>query len=463
MDEGGGEFGFLDCWWFKSPYKLTIPATMPGVTNPDGTPKKGHKLRIEQDQTGAWQAKVDYYLQDDRDAMEFQVDLLDGYFDLVASAGFLRTVNVPHLDQHLYTFTDRDPDYLYKAVFTAEDSHGPEYRDHCNKRMLTVNDERTGNKGNVWVLFGYCEVDHPIHRTHAQVIAGLLNNGKTTKLLGKLWTAGYTVNGCQRGEYLQAFYELNAEGRPVSVKVCDRTGLVQKLKAADTKAVWWNSHGWVECRDIQGDDPPNPACTELMSRVWPISGGRMWVDDWVTAIEESARQGDAKRLKGLWVNSCGQQDPKKWWHLFCSSCTNCGAHLCGQIHPTDPGAAGDPTDDWLAHSYDSFVPRRDCATSETNRTGGKGICRTGYRAPDGQVLYHHEGRPCDLAGIERLWTLEKECGQDYGVDDLLWPAVWDRLVCRRSDLTVYIEADLMNPPLGSYRGFCSSLGVDYGD
>jgi len=125
VDEGGGEFEFLDCWWFKSPYKLTIPVTMPGVTNPDGTPKKGHKLRIEQDQTGAWQAKVDYYLQDDRNATEFRVDLLDGYFDLVASAGFLRTVNVPHLDQHLYTFTDRDPDYLYKAVFTAEDSHGP--------------------------------------------------------------------------------------------------------------------------------------------------------------------------------------------------------------------------------------------------------------------------------------------------------------------------------------------------
>jgi len=141
VDEGGGEFEFLDCWWFKSPYKLKIPATMPGMTNPDGTPKKGHKLHLEKDGVGTWHATVDYYLQDDRDASAFQVELVDCDLLPEASAEFSPAANMPHLGQLLHTYAD-GPTGQVIAVFMAEDTHGCEYRDHCNKRMLAVNDRQ---------------------------------------------------------------------------------------------------------------------------------------------------------------------------------------------------------------------------------------------------------------------------------------------------------------------------------
>jgi len=61
VDEGGGEFEFLDCWWFKSPYKLKIPVTMPGMTNAEGSPVKGHTAELVSDDQGNPMMRVSYF------------------------------------------------------------------------------------------------------------------------------------------------------------------------------------------------------------------------------------------------------------------------------------------------------------------------------------------------------------------------------------------------------------------
>ena len=142
VDEGGGEFEFLDCWWFKSPYKLKIPATMPGVMDAEGTPKKGHELYFEMDENDQLCAMADYYLQDNTDATEFHIDLRDPALALrthPGSQGLPGTVNAPHLGNTLCALADEDPVGTYIAVFRGADAHGADYRDHCPKRMLAVN------------------------------------------------------------------------------------------------------------------------------------------------------------------------------------------------------------------------------------------------------------------------------------------------------------------------------------
>jgi len=116
------------------------------VTNPEGTPKKGHELYFEMDENDQLCAMVDYFLQDDTDATEFHVDLLDPSLALrtdPSSQDLPRTVNEPHLANSIFALADQDPAGTYIAVFRGADAHGADYRDHCEKRMLAVND-RTG-------------------------------------------------------------------------------------------------------------------------------------------------------------------------------------------------------------------------------------------------------------------------------------------------------------------------------
>jgi len=134
----------MDEQYFKWPYKLNIPATMPGVTNQDGNPRQGHYLEYVKDAYGAEKAVIGYYLEDDMDAREMQVDLVPPALCAALShTGLPTAVNTPHLDIGIYTFTTSDEDGEYTAVFRGSDSHGPEYRDHQDKRMLAVNDRNT--------------------------------------------------------------------------------------------------------------------------------------------------------------------------------------------------------------------------------------------------------------------------------------------------------------------------------
>ena len=147
VDEGGGEFEFLDFWWFKWPYKLKIPAAMPGVTNPDGSAVNGHYLEFIEEADGTQKARVGYYLVDqgDKDANAMAVDLVPPSLGEPYQCGALPTqINTAHRDIEVHTFGTEDEDGEYIAVFMAEDQHGTDYRDHASKQMLAVN----GRKGN---------------------------------------------------------------------------------------------------------------------------------------------------------------------------------------------------------------------------------------------------------------------------------------------------------------------------
>jgi len=117
------------------------------VTNPDGSPKKGHRLYFETDPAGMECAKVDYYLEDTLEPTQFGVDLLGPELDPVAhltATGDDLAPNVPHIGKLLHNFGAPPPEIgaEHIAVFAGADAHGPEYRDHCGKRMLAVNDRQ---------------------------------------------------------------------------------------------------------------------------------------------------------------------------------------------------------------------------------------------------------------------------------------------------------------------------------
>ncbi len=137
-----------DEYWYKQPYDLRIPATMPGTGEP------GHYLEMIENESQGYDVRYGYYLQDRdpncQDATSFQVDLLRPDLTVRQShAGGpsgTRT-NVPHLGQPLVSLTAAElAQYpgTWRAVFTAVDSHGgngdPRWRRLGeNKRMLAVN------------------------------------------------------------------------------------------------------------------------------------------------------------------------------------------------------------------------------------------------------------------------------------------------------------------------------------
>lgn len=130
--------------------KLYLPYTMPDTTDAQGQPARGHFGKMVTDAAGIERYYVNYYLRDDTgvatgtQASKLSIEMLPpGMGAAVASndATWNRTLNNAVQNKLLMTFQPEPRlSGMYITVFTAEDTHKAEYRDHKNRPSLTKND-----------------------------------------------------------------------------------------------------------------------------------------------------------------------------------------------------------------------------------------------------------------------------------------------------------------------------------
>ncbi len=127
-----------DYYYYRMPYVLTIPETVPGTAYP------GHKMYLGSTPGGQPCVVADYYLADSEDASWFQVDCLSPDLTVMGTSnpGTEALHHYYHLVVSPVTVFKAEP---YITVFRGVDSHGDDgdpraHRERENKRMLPVND-----------------------------------------------------------------------------------------------------------------------------------------------------------------------------------------------------------------------------------------------------------------------------------------------------------------------------------
>lgn len=143
IDAAGYSIG--DYQFFRSaPDKLAIPEKMPGVfIGPEQ--RKGHYIEFAQNETtNSIGLEGGYYFedQDNVDPASVRIALINPSLEQKATitrTGQDAKQRVPYNDIPLYTLISGEGSGTFIGLFSAEDNHALEYRDHHNRRTLAVN------------------------------------------------------------------------------------------------------------------------------------------------------------------------------------------------------------------------------------------------------------------------------------------------------------------------------------